>query len=115
MKYELFLKLYCEALKHEDVDMYISECGWQDWFDDYQYPEVILKQVYSLAKSDIRDLRAKLGYSRAAFSRAYNIPVRTVENWEAGIRVAPTYINPLIAYTIMDFSKNKTVKKPDLD
>ena len=33
--------------------------------------------------SEIREIREKTGMSRAEFSRAYGIPVRTLEDWEA--------------------------------
>lgn len=40
----------------------------------------------------IREMRDYLGLSRAAFSRIYKIPIRTLENWEAGKRKCPDYV-----------------------
>ena len=40
----------------------------------------------------IREIREGLGISRAEFSRRYNIPIRTLENWEAGERKPPEWV-----------------------
>lgn len=37
----------------------------------------------------IRAIRARTGLSQEAFARVYEIPKRTVENWEAGTRCPP--------------------------
>ena len=52
-----------------------------------------------IAKS-IRDLRESTGMSRKEFSEYTGIPVRTMEDWEAGRRTPPDYIPRLIAYQI---------------
>lgn len=38
------------------------------------------------------EIRAILGISRAAFSRRYNIPIRTLEDWDAGRKNPPEYV-----------------------
>ena len=100
MKYELFVTLYNEALDYSDVDMYIAERGWQDWMGGYDNVGNILKTIYQLATSTLQENREMLGLSRAKFSRRYNIPVRTLENWDAGTREAPEYVKILIDYTL---------------
>ena len=52
-----------------------------------------------IAKS-IRDLRESTGMSRKEFSEHTGIPVRTLEDWEAGRRTPPDYIPRLIAYQL---------------
>lgn len=52
-----------------------------------------------IAKS-IRDLRENTGMSRKEFSEHTGIPVRTLEDWEAGRRTPPEYIPGLIAYQL---------------
>ena len=39
----------------------------------------------------ITEMRNYIGISRAEFSRRYNIPLRTLESWEAGVRTPPYY------------------------
>lgn len=48
----------------------------------------------------IIDIRKETGLSRKAFSDHFGIPLRTVEDWEAGKRTPPAYIPRLIKYQI---------------
>ena len=52
-----------------------------------------------IAKS-IKELRESTGMSRKEFSEHTGIPVRTLEDWEAGRRTPPEYIPRLLAYQI---------------
>lgn len=38
------------------------------------------------------EIREMSGLSRAAFCRKYNLPIRTMEEWEAGRRTPPEYV-----------------------
>ena len=49
----------------------------------------------------IREIREGLGISRAEFSRRYNIPIRTLENWEAGERKPPERVPELLQRLIV--------------
>lgn len=54
---------------------------------------------------EIREIRMMSGLSRAEFSRRYEIPVRTLENWEAGVRKCPEYVEKLLDRCVrMDFA-----------
>jgi len=48
----------------------------------------------------IRELRESIGLSRKEFSEHIGIPLRTLEDWEAGRRTPPEYIPRLIAYQL---------------
>ena len=48
----------------------------------------------------IRELRESIGLGRKAFSEHTGIPVRTLEDWEAGRRTPPEYIPRLIEYQL---------------
>lgn len=48
----------------------------------------------------IRNLRESTGMNRRQFSEHTGIPVRTLEDWEAGRRTPPEYIPRLIAYQL---------------
>ena len=49
----------------------------------------------------IRTLREETGMTRKEFSDHTGIPVRTLEDWEAGRRTPSEYIPRLIAYQLM--------------
>ena len=101
MEFEVFKTLYVEAVESESYDMYVSERGWQDWMDTYQ-PVESLGLIWSLAKGTVKDNREKYNFSRAAFSRRNNIPVRTLENWDAGINSPQDYVKMLIDYSLIE-------------
>ncbi len=48
----------------------------------------------------IKELRESTGMSRKEFSEHTGIPVRTLEDWEAGRRTPPEYIPRLIVYQL---------------
>ena len=48
----------------------------------------------------IKELREGIGLGRKEFSEHVGIPVRTLEDWEAGRRTPPEYIPRLIAYQL---------------
>ena len=48
----------------------------------------------------IIELRESVGESRKEFSRHIGIPIRTLEDWEAGRRTPPEYSPRLIEYQL---------------
>ena len=48
----------------------------------------------------ITELRESVGENRTEFSKHTGIPVRTLEDWEAGRRTPPQYIPRLIEYQL---------------
>ena len=50
----------------------------------------------------IAEMRERLKISRAEFSRKYNIPVRTLENWESGKSKCPDYVRQLLERAVLE-------------
>ena len=48
----------------------------------------------------IRELRERAGMNKKAFSEYTKIPIRTLEDWEAGRRTPPEYLPRLLAYQL---------------
>lgn len=48
----------------------------------------------------IRGLRGETGLNRKEFSELYGIPLRTMEEWEAGRRTPPEYLFRMLAYYV---------------
>lgn len=48
----------------------------------------------------IKELREQTGMTRKEFSEYTHIPVRTLEDWEAGRRTPPEYIPRLLGYQL---------------
>lgn len=49
---------------------------------------------------NIKELREKSGMNLTEFSKYFNIPYRTVQNWELGSRKCPDYLIELMAYKL---------------
>jgi transcriptional regulator with XRE-family HTH domain len=65
---------------------------------------------------DIREMRNKLGDTQTEFAKRYNIPFRTIQNWETGLRNPPGYIINLLEDRIReDLVNRKTVSLPKYD
>lgn len=59
------------------------------------------------AALNIRDMRKQLGDTQSEFAERYNIPFRTVQNWETGMRKPPEYILELLKARIKEDLINK--------
>ena len=65
---------------------------------------------------NIREMRTKLGDTQSEFASRYNIPFRTIQNWETGLRKPPEYIITLLENRIReDLVNRKTAKLPQYD
>ncbi len=65
---------------------------------------------------DIYEMRKKLGYTQKEFANRYDIPFRTIQNWENGIRKPPEYVLKLLEYKIQeDLINRKTIILPKFD
>ena len=64
----------------------------------------------------IREMRMKLGDTQSQFAIRYNIPFRTIQNWETGMRKPPEYIMDLLEQRIQqDLLNRKTIILPKYD
>ena len=48
----------------------------------------------------VKEMRTASGMSQAAFGELLNIPVRTIQEWEAERRTPPDYVVELIRYKL---------------
>lgn len=58
------------------------------------------KQELEKQKRELKELREKAGLNRREFAEFFCIPLRTVEDWEAGRRKMPEYLMRLMQYKI---------------
>ncbi len=65
---------------------------------------------------DIREMRKQLGNTQSEFAARYNIPFRTIQNWETGKRTPPEYIIDLLEHRVReDLINRKTLTLPRYD
>jgi len=64
----------------------------------------------------IREMRNQLGDTQSEFASRYHIPFRTIQNWEAEVRVPPEYITKLLEERVKtDLANRKTLALPTYD
>lgn len=56
---------------------------------------------------EVREMRKMLGESQQKFGIRYNIPRRTIQQWEEGTRKCPTYVIELLERAVLEDSKKK--------
>ncbi len=59
----------------------------------------------------IKDIRQSTGLSQSKFCELLNIPKRTLQDWEQGLRQCPEYVVELIAYRVKNDRKIPKVDK----
>ena len=104
MTYELYNKLFVRALDCHDVDEFLAGSSDPELLDLYgedtdRLVEALLA-IWGVAFDGTRHIRAKLCMSRSEFSNAFQIPIRTLENWEStggNSRKPPEYIVSALA------------------
>lgn len=62
---------------------------------------------------EIKNLREETGMNRTEFCEYFNIPYRTVQDWESGRRVMPEYVLRLLEYRIRTEKILKSMKEDD--
>lgn len=53
----------------------------------------------------IKEMRTLLGLSQKAFGEKYRIPMRTIQDWEAGKRTPPIYVILLLERAVIEDAK----------
>ena len=54
-----------------------------------------------------KELRERSGMSRSSYAEYFEIPYRTVQNWELGLRECPEYLLKLMQYKLVNEGKIK--------
>lgn len=97
MDYQTFLQLLSLAERTEEKDMNV--------FTESQTPcvsEGMLAAVWHYAHNrSVQCLRFMTGMTRQDFSKTYQIPYRTVTDWERGERVPPPYVLDFLGFAVI--------------
>lgn len=55
----------------------------------------------------ILEARQEAGLTQKEVFELIGVPIRTLQNWEAGIRICPQYVEDLLIEKILSFKKDK--------
>lgn len=66
------------------------------------YDEIIRKEdiMATETMNEIKKIRKEAGMTQKVFSEFFGIPVRTLQDWEAGLRTPPDYVVRLLPYKL---------------
>jgi len=100
--YQNFRSLILDAADCENEEQYVAEAG-SSVYADMDAAEIVtlLHRIWLCHTGGLAALRKALGLSRAELSREYGIPIRTLENWDAGVADPPKYVLDLIAFALL--------------
>ena len=56
----------------------------------------------------IKEIRTSTGLSQKKFAEKYNIPRRTIEDWETNKRIPPVYVTDMIEWRINTDMRERT-------
>jgi len=65
-----------------------------------KYSDFVQQYTFEGTKEAMRTIRASTGLTQKAFSEKYDIPLRTLQDWEGGKREAPDYVLSLLAFAV---------------
>lgn len=98
---KLFARLWEDALKQSNRELYIGEYGYPDWFDEISTDASelvrILENIHDVAHMSVRDIITASNLTQRAFAVKFCIPLRTVEDWATGKRKCADYIRLMFA------------------
>lgn len=83
-------------MKHKIIAFLTTHCEKEKSVVSFNETTQCEGRIMDIAKT-LRELRKSTGMSRKNFSEHTGIPVRTLEDWEAGRRTPPVYIPRLIS------------------
>lgn len=106
---------YClrKAENYEDREAFLTDLThssiWGDCPENAAPVDLLeeLGELFDLAHITVRQIRHATGLSQASFCTRYNIPRRTLEDWETGVRKPPLYVKLFLAEIVGLWNRKK--------
>lgn len=98
--------LYAEARNYTDPDAYVSDLALSSMWGDAEDADIpaeciaLLRRIWDDTHCTVRALIERYGLTQSAFSRYFDIPLRTVQDWYSGRRQCPPYVITMAAEII---------------
>ena len=98
--------LYAEARSYTDPDAYVSDLALSSMWGDAEDADIpadciaLLRRIWDDTHCTVRELIERYCLTQSAFSRYFDIPLRTVQDWYSGRRQCPPYVITMAAEII---------------
>ena len=93
------------ALDCTDFEQFVAECGGsmpEEYFDEGVDIVSAMQQIWDLAHDfTFRRLKCIHGGSLRSIAQEYGIPLRSLENWNAGASEPPEYVLEFFAADVL--------------
>ena len=103
MKLSTLHNLILSAQECDTLEIFAFECGGslpESVPDEEVFS--LLEKIYNFANDyNFRHIRSISGLSQKRFAIEYNIPVRSVENWDSGFSTPPSYVLELLFLNVI--------------
>lgn len=102
MNYSLYNRLYLQACDSRTAPEFVTDSGAAAdvldlYGDDLTALSRDLTAIWHVAHEGPRYIRTALKMTQRELSAAFGIPLRSIEDWERGARLAPSYVISLLA------------------
>jgi len=84
----------------QQLDMAARDATVDDYLDEAENIAQHLPELYAIAHGGFRAVKETSGRSLKAFAFRYGIPLRTLEDWSAGVRHCPEYVWKMLGYIV---------------
>lgn len=103
MTYHRFLSLLFDVSDCSTLEEYIAECGGTVPADSAEEAIRILTAIWAMAHDglSIKSIASACELPVRRIAITLDIPLRTVEDWAAGVRNPSPWQLPLIAYAVL--------------
>lgn len=103
MTYQRFISLLCDVSDCSTLEEYIAECGGAVPADSAEEAIRILTAIWAMSHNglSIKSIASASEMPVRRLALNLDIPVRTVEDWAAGVRNPSPWQLPLIAYAVL--------------
>ena len=103
MTYQRFLSLLFDVSDCSTLEEYIAECGGAVPADSAEEAIRILTAIWAMSHNglSIKSIASACELPVRRIAITLDIPLRTVEDWSAGVRNPSPWQRPLIAYAVL--------------
>jgi hypothetical protein len=102
ISYEYYSTLIGEASSLPTVEELIKDMGYPaDMPENIENYVKMMKIIFTVANGKFSELVELSGLTLTAFAQRFNLSYRSAQNWVAGIRSAPLYVNQLLGYAMI--------------
>lgn len=110
------LKAYFEPNKEDLAEEWekwseVTDLFDLKWYLEYEYDGMEVPYEFEevqTASMSFKELRISSGMNKTEFAKYFNVPYRTIQNWDAGVRECPEYLMELMEYKLNNERKGGT-------